>query len=101
MPITCIAQNRVLSVALSGEIDQHTAKEMMSSMDHNIDIVLPRSLTLDMGGVVFMDSSGIALLLRAFRRMAELGGSLSVVNVNPQPAKVLRAANLDKFLKFE
>ncbi|MBP1736684.1 MAG: sulfate transporter [Oscillospiraceae bacterium] len=101
MPITCIAQNRVLSAAISGEIDQHSAKEMMSTLDRQIDIVLPRSLTLDFGGVTFMDSSGIALLLRAYRRMLELGGTLAVEHVSSQPSKVLRCAGVDRFIKFE
>lgn len=101
MAITCIAQNRILSAALSGEVDHHGAKEIITTLDRQIDIVLPRSLTLDLGGVSFMDSSGIAILLRAWRRMKELDGTLTVVNVRPQPAKVLKAANMDRLIKFE
>ena len=48
-----------------------------------------------------MDSSGIAVLLRAYRRMAELGGALTVANVPPQALKVLRAAGLERIIRFE
>ena len=48
-----------------------------------------------------MDSSGIAVLLRAGRRMKELDGSLRVVHVPQQAARVLRAAGLDKLMELE
>ena len=66
-----------------------------------IDLELPRSLTLDLEGVTFMDSSGIAVLLRAYRRLGELGGAVKVVHVPAQAGKVLRAAGLDKLMEFE
>ena len=42
----------------------------------------------------------IAVLLRAWRRVGELGGSVQVVNVPAQAAKVLKTAGLDKLMKF-
>ena len=35
------------------------------------------------------------------RRMAELGGALTVANVPPQALKVLRAAGLERIIRFE
>ena len=51
--------------------------------------------------MTFMDSSGIAVLLRAYRRLGELGGAVKVVHVPAQAGKVLRAAGLDKLMEFE
>ena len=73
----------------------------MEAMDWEIGVRLPRRLTLDLGGVTFMDSSGIAVLLRAYKRMAELGGTVTVRNVPEQAGKVLRAAGLERLLRFE
>ena len=50
----------------------------MRSIDLAIDAALPRKLVLDLSGVTFMDSSGIALILRAQQRMQNLEGSLLV-----------------------
>ena len=58
-------------------------------------------MTLDLGGVSFMDSSGIAILLRARQRVSALGGALRVVHVPEQAAKVLRAAGVDKLMDLE
>ena len=48
-----------------------------------------------------MDSSGIAVLLRAYKRLGELGGSVRVANVPAQAERVLKAAGLNRLMKFE
>lgn len=101
MGLTCTGEDRELRIALSGEVDHHRARGLMEGIDREIDMRLPSRVALDLGGVTFMDSSGIAVLLRAYRRMAELGGALTVANVPPQALKVLRAAGLDRIIRFE
>ncbi len=100
MAVTCTGEGRVLRAALSGEVDHHGARAIMEELNRQIDLELPRELTIDLAGVTFMDSSGIAVLLRAWRRVGELGGSVQVVNVPTQAAKVLKTAGLDKLMKF-
>mgnify|MGYP005929581915 CR=1 FL=1 len=101
MAVTCTGEGRVLRAAISGEVDHHRARAIMEELSRQIDLELPRSLTLDLEGVTFMDSSGIAVLLRAYKRMAELGGTVTVRNVPEQAGKVLRAAGLERLLRFE
>ncbi len=98
MPLTCQSQKRILTARLSGEIDHHAARQLMQDLDLAIESRTPKALVLDLGGVTFMDSSGIAVLLRSWRRMQETGGTMEVVSVPPQPGKVLRAANLHKII---
>ncbi|MCD8052041.1 MAG: STAS domain-containing protein [Clostridiales bacterium] len=98
MPMTCTAKKRELMVKLSGEIDHHAARQLMLELDREIESRFPRRLVLDLAQVTFMDSSGIAVLLRTCRRMQEVGGTMQAVNVPRQPAKVIRAANLHKVL---
>ncbi|BDF71949.1 anti-sigma factor antagonist [Oscillospiraceae bacterium] len=101
MAVTCTGEDRALTLHLSGEVDHHGAREMMAELERCVDAALPRSLTLDLGGVSFMDSSGIAVLLRAYKRLGELGGSVRVTNVPAQAARVLKAAGLNRLMKFE
>ena len=101
MPVTCTGQDRTLTAAVSGEVDHHGARDIMAELYRQIDRTLPRKLTLDLGGVSFMDSAGIALLLGARRRLGELGGALYVVNVPAQAARVLRAAGIDRLISWE
>ena len=101
MPVVCTEEGRVLRAELSGELDHHGARTVMEELDRQIDLALPRELVLDLSGLTFTDSSGIAVLLRAYRRLGELGGAVKVVHVPAQAGKVLRAAGLDKLMEFE
>lgn len=69
------AENRQLTITLSGELDHHAARELMESIDRLLEQVLPARTLLDLGELSFMDSSGIAVVLRAKRRMEALSGS--------------------------
>lgn len=100
MPVSCLEEGRTVTAQVTGEIDHHAARLLMAELVNRVDAAMPRELTLDLGGVSFMDSSGIAVVLRTWKRMRELGGSMTLQNVPPQAAKVLRAAGVDKLLPF-
>ena len=101
MPITVNRQPDGLTVTLTGEIDHHGARAMMAELEETISTLLPRNLTLDLSGVTFMDSSGIALLLRTHRRITQLGGTLRVTKIPTQPRKVLDAAGVGRLISLE
>lgn len=101
MPITVNRQPDGLTVTLTGEIDHHGARAMMAELEETISTLLPRSLTLDLSGITFMDSSGIALLLRTHRRVTQLGGTLRVTHIPTQPRKVLDAAGVGRLISLE
>lgn len=101
MPVQCEEVGRVLTASVSGEVDHHAAKALMSELGRRVDAALPGRLELDMRGVTFMDSSGIAVVLRAWKRMRQLGGSMTLRAVPPQAAKVLKAAGVDKLITWD
>ena len=101
MPITVTGRDSALTIALSGEIDHHGAREMMTQLDGAIAERTPTRLVLDLSGVTFMDSSGIAVLLRALRQMQHTGGSLRVTNIPAQARRVLDAAGVGRLITLE
>ena len=66
-----------------------------------IDETLPFSCELDLGGVDFMDSSGIAVVLGVFRRMRALGGETSVVRTPACARKILDAAGVPRIVSVK
>ena len=100
MKLTSFVQERQLTVALTGEIDHHSAREIMQAIAEKIDLYLPLRCILDFRDVTFMDSSGIAVVINALRRMNTLQGKLLLQNTPPQPYKVLRAAGIEKITEF-
>ncbi len=74
-------ENKVLTVFLSGEIDQHTSKNLRMEIDSQTESLRPETLCLDFDNVKFMDSSGIGLIMGRFRQMSLLGGRMKIVNL--------------------
>lgn len=101
MNLTSYLQDRQLTVALSGEIDHHSARQIMQTLAAKVEYYLPLQCTLDYKDVSFMDSSGIAVVIFMLRRMRELGGELRLENVSAQPLKVMKAAGVNQLLKIQ
>ena len=94
MPVTCKEDERCLTALVTGELDHHGARAVMEELDRRIDQAQPSQLT-------FTDSSGIAVLLRARRRMGQVRGSMRVVRTPDQAGRVFRAAGLERLIRFE
>ncbi|WP_409968574.1 anti-sigma factor antagonist [Bengtsoniella intestinalis] len=95
---TCAERN--LLVRCVGELDHHGAKGAMVALDQAVEAALPKKLVLDFEGVSFMDSSGIAFILRALQKMQRLEGHLLVCNVKPQAKRVLDAAGVSRMVRI-
>ena len=100
MDIDTKYENDRLLIYLSGELDHHAARPMVSEIIGKIEAYLPRECVLDMGRLTFMDSSGIAVILKAYRCVKELGGRLCIENVQTQPMKVIDASGLERMIKI-
>lgn len=101
MDMTAKSENRKLELVLKGELDHHGAKGLLLEMDREIERHVPMLLVLDFSAVTFMDSAGIAVVLRGWQRMRELGGNVTLRHVAPQPKKVFEAAGIGRMMTIE
>ena len=90
-----------LSLRLRGDLDHHSARETMALIEGAMDRHLPKTCSLDLSGLGFMDSSGIAVLLRARKRMEETGGRFWVSDVSAQPERVLSASGVARIVSIQ
>lgn len=98
MKLTASVSGTTLTLRLTGELDHHAAGEIMRQIEDKLEVELPRDLILDLGGLTFMDSSGIAVILKTHRSMNGLGGRMRIVNVPDQPLRVLDASGIDRMI---
>ena len=96
--VTFSAADDLLYAYLAGEIDHDAAQDLRIQLDDALLTRTPHTLVLDLGGVTFMDSSGIALLMRAKRCMDDLDGGLLVCRVRPQVKRVMDAAGIGRLI---
>lgn len=82
---------------VSGEIDMATAPALRDGALRAIAEHGP-SLTLDLSGVTFMDSTGLHILVGAYRRVRIHGGTFAMRNVPDIVGKLLRVTGLDEVL---
>lgn len=101
MEITSSFSAGRLTVYLSGELDQHEARRASDTITELIDEYLPRSCVLDLAALSFMDSSGIAVIVKASRHARGNGGRLWVENPVGQALRVIDAAGLDRMIPVE
>ena len=87
-----------LTIFLSGELDHHEARDALRTIDSLLDEYLPRDCALDFSGLSFMDSSGIALIIRISRRMRDLGGRTWMENLKGQPQRVIDASGIERMV---
>ena len=78
MEVAAKCEGRELELFLQGELDHHGAKGLLQRLD----------------------SSGIAVAMRARQRMRELGGTARLVRVPAQPERVFRAAGIGKWMEI-
>ena len=88
--VTFSAADDVLYAYLAGEIDHDAAQGLRIQLDTRS----PRILVMDLGGVGFMDSSGIGLILGRQRCARTLGGSLRIQHAPEQLRRVLQLASI-------
>ncbi len=100
MKLTAEEKGGQLTLRLSGELDHHEAQNLAREIGTRLETVMPRDCILDFRAVNFMDSSGIAVLLRAYKRMTALGGRLRVENVPEQPMRVIAASGIERLFSI-
>jgi anti-sigma B factor antagonist len=82
-------------VAASGELDAATAPEFEAALGQAIGGGAKHVL-IDLAGVSFIDSSGLATLVRALKRSRAGKGDLVLAGLRPAVRKVFDLTRLDK-----
>lgn len=88
------ADSGIAVVAVSGELDVATVERFDAAMDEALDAA-PTTLVVDMTAVTFLDSSGLASLLRALRRIGFADGHLVLACANPTVLRLFEITRTD------
>ena len=100
MQFTSYLEDGRLTVALTGEIDHHRAKNYIRAIAAKIEAYTPELCILDFQEVSFVDSSGIAVVINALRSMTQIEGRLVLTGISQQPMRVFRASGIDKLVEI-
>jgi anti-sigma B factor antagonist len=84
-------------VVVRGELDLFAAPELKQAISGALADDT-RDLIVDLTHTVFIDSSGLAVLMLAMKRAHSLGGRLVVVDAGGSVARTFRVAGVDQIL---
>ena len=98
MKVVTFMKQGILVVRLDGELDVCGANEFRASVDDALDVTGAKHILLNMQGVSFIDSSGLGVILGRYKRIAQNGGKLLVVHIEPQVKRIFELSGLMKIL---
>lgn len=87
-------------LAVCGELDGNTAPQFRACLDGLI-AAGEQTVVLDLGGLTFMDSKGIGVLVWAAKRLRGADGDLVLRSPTPQTVIILQISGLDRVLTVE
>lgn len=84
---------------LKGEIDLHVFPEITASFDALIE-KKPKHLVVDVSGVTYIDSAGLAALVLAMQKVEAYGGRFSLAGLQPIVRSIFRMSRLDEVFQI-
>lgn len=86
-------------LSLEGDIDLHRSPEVKETIAPLIAQKTPRIL-LDLSGVSYIDSSGLATLIETLQRIQAYGGKLGLFGLRENVRTVFEIARLDQIFSL-
>lgn len=93
-------KQRTLIVRVEGELDLHVADLFRRRVDEALEQAGVSNLLLNLAKVTFIDSSGLGVILGRYKRISQLGGSMSAVQLQPQVARIFELSGLLRIIKL-
>ena len=89
----------VHTISLSGELDLATADDVQRELER-VEASDAGAIVLDLSGLMFMDSTGVRLLLTAQARSRADANRLTLLRGGPAVQRVLELSGVDALLPF-
>ena len=100
-PITSSYTDGTLFITMTGEVDHHTARAIRERIDHRLYLYHPRECVISLGGVNFMDSSGLGLILGRLEVCRHFSCVLRLVDVDARIRRIFTLAGMERITGLE
>ncbi|MDO4618553.1 MAG: anti-sigma F factor antagonist [Clostridia bacterium] len=88
-----------LIIYVSGELDHHTASNLREEVDEILSGNI-QNIIFEFSSLVFMDSSGIGFIMGRYKKIANKGGEVIIVNPTPQVKRILEMSGILTIIKI-
>lgn len=87
-------------IRFDGELGHHEAARCVEYLEKTMTLYATDPIYLDLSGLTFMDSSGIAVVLGAQRNVLGAGQTFTVVGTPPTAMRIFQASGMTKRIQF-
>lgn len=95
-PIRVSYTDGILTVAVLGEVDHHSAKPIREHIDKQLYRYHPSELVLDLSTVSFMDSSGLGLILGRLSLCRHFDCCLRIVGADARAKRIFALSGMER-----
>ena len=99
MDVRVEKEKEYLKITVIGKVDTGTAPVFDRAVEENAEGVT--TLILDLGAMSYTSSAGLRVVLKAQKMMNARGGSMKVVNVQPDVLEIFEITGFTDFLTIE
>ena len=98
-PMAFISSPEPNVLVLQGEIDLHESPLVREEL-RRVLFKKPQPFYVDMSGVTYIDSSGLATLIEAMQRIHAYGGELALFGIRENVMNIFHIARLDQVFRI-
>lgn len=86
-------------IPLEGEIDLHVSPRIAATLTAAVKSK-PAHLVVDLSGVTYIDSSGLAVLIEAMQSVEKYGGKFALAGLRENVRPIFEIARLDQVFRI-
>lgn len=87
-----------LTITLPAEIDHHSSEQIRKEADRLVQMRNIRCILFDFSNAVFMDSSGIGMIIGRYKMMRFMGGNVMAIHVGERMQRILTMSGIYKVI---
>ncbi len=99
LKITSKVEDKTALLSITGEVDMFSSPEARKEIANLVKKEIPR-IVVDLSGVSYMDSSGVATLIEGLQMCNKYDGKLVVAGLRDNVREVFELTKLDKIFEI-
>ena len=101
MDVKLEKKGNALRVMVQGDFDMKICAQLKNDIDNVLEREMIHQVVFDLTFVPFIDSSGLGVILGRYRKLAPVGGKVTLVGANKQVYRILELSGFTKVMPVE
>ena len=91
-------EDGIVILTLNGELKIVSAEDSKTRINNSITEANAKKVVLDLSGLEFLDSAGLAVFISAYKKMTVEEGKIAICGLNGQPKTIFEISNMQRII---